>query len=847
MKKDWTQIGKSAVPHVLAILALVVLNLILFSPQFQGKQLRQNDILQGQAMQGEILEYEKKKNQDFYWNNSMFAGMPWDMLVYGTDQNKLRFIRPLTRLFQTQGFGMFFALGILTYISLVLLGVRPSLAFLGASVMVLNVNHIVLLEAGHNNKIRAIAFFPLIFAGLVMALQKGAINRQLFGAMLMAVGVSLSISENHPQMLYYFLLAVAIWFLIRLATGYREIGNTFFRGLGFLVIGFGLAVASNMTQINGTLKVAENSMRGEPILQDESNKNASGSSSTVDGLNWDYAMQWSNAFRDVYSLFIPRAVGGSSAEEISTTTQTGRILRQNNAAVGRDGNVQGPMYWGGLPFTSGPYYIGAIVFFLFVLSFFVLKPPYRWGFGIMFALLVLMSLGKNFEGFNRFLFDHFPFYNKFRAPNSVLHATAFLLVVPAILTVREFIHKKDELSMKKTLLPAVAISAGLCLFFAVLGGSLFDFDTASDVQRYGQNPQFLDLLREDRQLLLRQDAFRSLLFILAAFGLLWAFAQKYIKSIYVVIIGLVLLNSVDLYSVARRYLDEDNWQRRVALEASFPERDVDRQIRQMENGKRYNYRVLDLSINTFNSAYASLYHNTIGGYNAAKPQRIQDLIDYYIGVGQPDMNVLNMLNTKYIIQPGPQVQQNPGALGNAWFVNNVVSVNSPNEEIEKLGEINPANTAVLNKSDFSGKNEELKGLSGNGTIRITSYVPDRIVYESLNQGAGLAVFSESWYPDGWSATIDGESVPILRVNYLLRALAVPAGRHEIVFEYQPPVNAAGMTTVASIVLLLLFFGSAGWYAYAQYSSNPTVVSADKTKAPTSKGKRKKSKRSGKKS
>ncbi len=839
----------AALPHIGCILLLFVLAAALFAPQYDGKQLFQNDISQGKAMQGENLEYEEITGEKYYWNNSMFGGMQWNLLVYGRDANVLRHVIPVTRFWQKGAVGMFFGMGLLTYLGLVLMRVKPYLACIGAIVMMLNVNHLVLLEAGHNNKIRAIANFPLIFSGMLIALRQTKFFPQLCGAALLGVGVSLSLRANHPQMLYYFLLACAVWFVASSLSGLKGLSAKSGRGVLLLLIGLVLGVTSNLTQVVSSVKSSESTMRGAPVLQEPVGP---ASSSSVKGLDWDYATQWSNGWRDIYSLFIPRAVGGSSVEEVAADSPVGDLYVQNGARPAKDGTISAPMYWGDLQFTSGPYYVGAVIFFLFVLSFFVLPVPWRVGFGLSTLLIVVMSLGNNFESFNRFLFDNLPYLNKFRTPASTLHATALLFAIPAVLAASKFVDmswsdKGNKDQLVKSLYPAVGISAGVCALLALLAPSLFDFVAYGDA-RYPR--EIVDLFKEQRLSMLRADALRSIAYILAAGVVLWLFAERHIKQSWIALTLLLAISTVDLWTVSRRYIDQDNWVKERSLAEMFPERPVDAQIKKREGGKRYAYRVMDQSIDTYNNASTSFHHNTIGGYNAAKPQRMQDMIDYYILKG--NMNVLNMYNTKYFISPQGQPQVNEGALGNAWFVQDIKRVETPDEEIAAVAEVRADSAAVINVSEFADEIAGLRPSSGQGNIAIKSYKPNDILYTATTDEEQIAVFSEAWTDEGWTVEMDGEVVPMLRANYSLRALRIPAGSHEIRFRYEPTAKYAGVTLLSSILLLLLLLGSAFLWAkdrYAEWSieaAKAVTVPAVKQAVPRKSQEAKKSTRKTKK-
>ncbi len=800
------------IEHLAAIVILVGVVIVFFFPQYQGQQLRQTDIAQGIAMRGEINEYKEKTGEKYYWNNSMFGGMPDGLLIYGRDYNVLKYTRDITSFFLDKATGNFLRMGLLCYLALIILGLSPWLALLASLALVLNVNHLVLLEAGHNNKIRAMAYFPLIFGGIYLAFNREKLPMKMLGAAIFGAGVSMSIYENHPQMLYYFLLATGVWFAAYvIATGKKVIDRQFGLTVLLLAGAFVLSVGSNMAQIRSTLAMGANTMRGEPILQDDVMQ----SSSSVKGLDWGYATQWSNSVVDVWSLFIPRVAGGGSGEEMSKDSGIGKYMRMTGSRPDADGTYLAPMYWGKLPSTSGPYYVGAVIFFLFVLSFFVLPAAQRIGFGLAILLAALISLGNNFESFNRFLFDHLPYFNKFRVPSSFLHATSFLFILPAVLAVRAFaqmIH--DEVDSKtwfnKKLLPAVIVSSGFCLVFVLLGKSLYDFTALTDG---GYPKELQDILVEDRAGIMVSDALRTLGYVLLAAVLLWVYAKGYLKKPWYLFLGLMLISFVDLWQVGRRYIDESNWEKEKEYSEVFAERPVDKQIKNLEPKGRYAYRVLDMSVNTFNNASTSFHHNTIGGYNAAKPQRIMDVIDRLIVRG--NQGVLDMMNAKYVINRQGQLQTNPGALGNAWFVKEVKAVNSAEEEINMTGTIDPSSIAVVKLDEFEAVQE--KSYSGEGTISLTDYVPGRLVYRVETSAEQFAVFSEAWYPKGWSCTIDGEETPLLRANYMLRALEIPAGNHEIVMTFTPWTGGKAVSLICSLLLLLALIGA----SYLTYRASST--------------------------
>ncbi|MCB0662859.1 MAG: YfhO family protein, partial [Saprospiraceae bacterium] len=544
-------------------------------------------------------------------------------------------------------------------------------------------------------------------------------------------------------------------------------------------------------------------MRGEPILETRGEVT---SSSETKGLEWGYAMQWSQGTMDVMSSLIPGIVGGSGQEPVSKSSAIAKFMRGTP-------NPKAPLYWGSLPFTSGPPYLGAGIVFLFVLGLFLVKGKMKWWLGIATLLMILISMGRHFEFLNRIFFDYFPLFNNFRAPNSVMAVGAVFLPILGALGVQRILNKEiDGKEFKTALYWSAGITGGLCLFFALFGSSFFDFTAAVDAQYQ----QAASALVEDRKSLMQSDSFRSFIIIAIAAGLLWAYYNNKVKST-VLFVGLGLLFTVDLTMVGKRYLDNDSFVTERQYEQNFAPRQVDQQI--MQDPDLY-YRVLDLSINTFNSAQSSYFHKTIGGYHAAKLQRYQDMIDYHITKG--NQQVLNMLNTKYIINKEEKAQLNQGAMGNGWFVGNIQLVDNANKEIEALSNFDPATTAVVHK-EFESYVNGLNG-AGTGTVSLTNYAPNKLTYTVNSSADQLAVFSEIWYgPNkGWKAYIDGNEAPHIRVDYCLRGLKIPSGQHEVIFEFNPESFQKGETIsyISSSILLLAFLGLFGFKGYQWFNELP---------------------------
>ena len=789
-------ISKVILVHFVAVGIFFLLNALFFAPQFSGKVPRQTDIQSYTSSSREAEAYRQKEGEQLLWTNAMFGGMPTYQISMSPPRNHLKLVFSVLQLGFQYPFGVFFAMMLGFYIMLVVLGVHPSLAIVGGIAYGFTTNSLILFEAGHNTKLGVLSLIPLVVAGMYLLYER---KKLLWGLVLLGIAAGASLIGNHIQMTYYFLLTAALYAIIRLVQAIKE------KSLGMWLGASGIAVIASVCAIGSaaslfwpTYEYSRDTMRGAPILSSTEKVDAS-SSSTVDGLSWDYAMQWSNGLADVAATIIPRFAGGASGEKVKEGA-TYTALRSSGMQLNPDGSMDLPLYWGSLPFTSGPSYFGAVVCFLFIFGLFLVRDSIKWWAGLAVLLTVLLSFGRNQEWLQRVFFEFVPLYNKFRAPSSILSVTAFFLPLLGTWAVADLIRRGNEgTGVKRALKWAFGVSGGLVLFFALLGGTLFDFTGAGDAS-YPKELQAL--LQQDRKAFLGKDAWRSFLFITAAAGLIWAYVSRFIRPLALAA-GLGLLITVDLWTVGRRYVGADTFFPKSNVEAQFQPRPVDQEILNAEKS-RGDYRVLDLSINTFNSSQTSYFHNTIGGYHASKMQRYQDLIDFHIS--KNNFKVLDMLNGKYIITQEQQLQQNPNALGPVWLVDSVIMVKTPNEEIEALNGFEPARHAVVLDQEFGGYIGNFDPQQG-GTIRLAEYDPQHLVYDADVPSEQLAVFSEIWYgPDkGWKAKIDGKEVAHIRANYALRALRVPAGKHKIEFVFEPKSVVLG-GKISGMASLLLLFG-----------------------------------------
>lgn len=796
-------------PTALAILLMLVACAAFFSPQLEGKVVPSGDIISNKGMAKEVISYQEETGKRSLWTNSMFGGMPTYQITSSDRGNLLRYVENVLHLGISRPISYFFALMLGLFFLLRVMGVGTWLSLIGAITFGLSANHLTLFEAGHMTKIRAISFMAPALAGLVLLFR----GRTWLGLGVFAMSLGLNIYANHPQMTYYLAAACGCFVVFRFINDLDE-GQLprFAKALGLSILAAGLAVGASYGKISTTIEYGKDTMRGAPILEAPAGQ-AVTSSSQVDGLEWEYAMQWSNGLIDVLASFVPGAAGGGGQETVSKDGAFAKAMRKKGAQLPRE--IQLPLYHGKLPFTAGPAYFGVIAVWLFILGMFWHKKGWRYFLGSAVVVTLLLSMGKNAEWFNRPLFDIIPYFNNFRAPSSATSVTAFLVVAGGFAALWKALTLRDDennLVTLKSFYIGTGITAGLLLLLG-FGGSLFtDFVGSSDPRLEGAGYP-MDAIFEERVALMRSSALRGLGFVIVAAGLLWAWLTKKL-GITPVVIGIGILSIFDVWSVGKRYLNSSDFKPARQLAAQFEPRKVDQQILA---DKDLSYRVLDLSVNTFNDASVSYFHKSVGGYHAAKLQRAQDLIDRHISQG--NQAVLDMLNTRYIIggQPGQeQVQRNPGALGNAWFVENVQLVPTANAEIDALRDFQPGTTAIVNQA-FADQLPK-KSFSGSGTINLTSYAPDRLTYKSASNADQLAVFSEMWYgPDkGWVVTIDGQPAELIRANYALRALPLAVGEHEIVMSFEPATFYRGeKISYASSGLILVLAGASLFFAFRQ--------------------------------
>jgi hypothetical protein len=796
-------------PHLLAIVVFLLATVFFFNPVFfENKTLNQHDIVQSIGAAKALRDFRQQTGEEGLWAPNMFSGMPAYLVNLEWSNEAVRYLKSICGLGIPHPVNNIFLAFLSYYIMLLCFRVRPYLAIAGALAFGLSSYLIVGLGAGHNARIGAIAFMPLVVGGIHLAFTRYKIP----GFGLTTAGLALHLRENHLQITYYLLLIVLAYGLIQLIYAVREKQlPEFFKPVLLLFTAALLAVGSFFGPLWSISEYSRYSIRGKSELT------AATSQAPADGLQKEYAFEYSNGILEPLVLVIPGFYGGSSATFLIQNPESHVYNALVNSGDQRIANQLAPFtraYWGPQSNTA-PYYGGAIVFFLFIIGIVFADKKFVWWLVPLSVLAVVLSWGNNFPLFNYLVFDYFPGYNKFRSVTFALLIILFAMPLLGMLGLEKMFEQgitRD--TKKKKLLIALYASGGLCLVVLLTSG-MFSYLRADES---GLPAWFTEALRDDRRSILRSDALRSLAFIVAAFILIYFDVRKKVPAGFYA--TLIFFITVDLAVVDRRYFTKDNYQsrRRNPIEMSTADR-------QVLNDKDY-FRVLNLNA-PMADALTSYYHNSIGGYHGAKLRRYQDLYDSCIyseinrliesaQEGEPDFSklpVINMLNTRYLFygQNRANVILNRYANGSAWFVTDLRVVPSANDELAAVREIDSRRQAVIDNSRF--KIQESKFVvDSTASIRLITHKPNYLKYESRNVANGLAVFSEIYYPEGWTAILDGKESAILRVNYVLRALEVPAGNHTIEFRFSPRPYTVGnkITQVCSWLILLVALGSIGW-------------------------------------
>ncbi len=785
---------------ILVIVGFALLALLYCYPQLQGKKLNQHDNISWQGMAQEAKSYHETTGKDALWSNSMFGGMPtYTTYVGAANTNYTGYVQTVLQAVGKPAYFFFIAM-LCFYLLMRVLNINKWLSMVGAIAYAFSTYNAIIISVGHETKMLTMGYLPAAMAGLYLVYRE----KWLTGAAVLGLSFALIFSNNHFQVIYYSFIMFGFFGLVMLYIAIKE-GRLkqFFISSGIAAITMAAGIGPSMPSLLTTAEYAKETMRGGASELSGHDKKENG------GLDKEYAFRWSNGIGETFCLMIPYLYGGSSGESAEKAPKT-------LEAIG-GGADQLPLYWGPQPFLSGPVYFGAIVCFLFVLGIFAVRSPHKWWIIAASAACVVLSWGKNMESINFFLFDHLPYLNKFRTPSMALVIPQFLFPLLGIWGVQEILDRRDDPQTWKNIKLAAGITAGICVLIGVGGSMFFDFTGGSDDRL---QPEMVKLLKEDRVALAMRSGLTSAVFILLAAGMLWAYLKDRIKS-SALFFGLGVLVVIDLLPMSNNYLNESNYVDASEYETIFQPRDVDMAI--MKDPDPY-YRVLDLTRDTYNDAIQAYFHKCVGGYHPAKMEIYQDLIDRQMSRGF-NGQVLNMLNTKYIIAGpkggAPQVIPNPTACGNAWFVNEIKWVNTADDEMNALnapqigdtalsvGAFTPLNTVVLRTRFKEMVGNAAIGKDSSASIKLNKYGLDELSFTSTNSKEGIAVFSDIYYPKGWKAYVDDKETPIMRANYVLRAIKVPAGNHKIEFRFKPDSFYTGQKVafVSSILLVLLCLGA----------------------------------------
>ncbi len=820
MKSEFFQKHGKTIAIIGCIVSFAAITLIYFSPIFEGKRLQQHDIGMYKGMSKEIADYREATGETTLWTNSMFGGMPAWNISARQNANLFNEIHPVLSLGLPSPIGAVF-IGMLGFFILMLvLDCSVWISFVAAIAYGFTSYMFIIIGAGHNTKAFAIAYMAPVVAGVLLAYK----GKYLWGSVLTAIALALEVKSNHLQITYYLLLMLIILIIAEFISDIKDkkLGH-FFKASACLLVAAVFAVMTNFTILYANYDYGKETTRGKPVL-------TSSSDNQTKGLDRDYITQWSYGKGETWSLMIPNAKGGASAY----------IGNQNPALQKADSRyrsniAQSNAYWGDQPGTSGPVYVGAIVVFLFVLGALTVKGKLKWALLIATLLSILLSWGKNFMGFTDFFIDYIPGYNKFRAVSMTLVIAEVCMPLLGFLGLAEIV--KDPETFKKNLpkfFIALGVTAGICLLFLALPKTFFSFLSQDEASQFAQLSKgqdgaayaaFATQLENVRIAIFRKDALRSLLFIILAAVPIFLYGKGKLKAIPAMAI-LAVLVLVDMFPIAKRYLNNDNFVDKAKAEKPFVATAADKYVL---NDKNLDFRVLDLTKNVFNDASSSYFHKSIGGYSGAKLRRYQDVITNYLGSEVQQFNGIfksineggdlasrmerqqwiNMLNTKYIIYNGnEQPLVNPCAYGNAWMVDDVSLVDTPNAEFDAVPSTDTRHTAIIHK-EFEDLVKGYHTTDSVGSITLTDYKPNQLTYSFDANEDKLVVFSEVWTSKGWTMRIDNEERPLLRADYLLRAAMVPAGKHEIVMRYEPKIWKVGgvVSLVSSVVILLALVGA----------------------------------------
>ncbi len=783
-------------PHLLVVLGFIAISLAFFNPVLSGKMIYQNDIKQYESMAQQHRDFRATTGEETYWTNGAFGGMPTYQMgarfphdYMDSLDRALRFLpRPADYLF------LYF---VCFYVLMLVMRIPWKLAVIGALAFGFSTYLIIIIGVGHNSKVHAVAYFPLVLAGVLLTFRK----KYLWGFLLTAVAMGLEIQANHFQMTYYLGFLILILGIAYLVDAFKKKQLPhYFRAVGLMVVAVLIGLATNATTILSTLEYSKTSVRGERLLEDELTMG-----STDSGLSFDEITAWSYGKMESLNLIAPKLFGSGRASDLGRESAFYQKLVElgvppAEATSYADGT---PLYWGEQPFVEDPPYIGVTVFVLALLGFLLIKGRLRWWLlgGVLFSLF--LSWGKNLSWLTEFFINYVPLYNKFRAITSIQVLLELLLPIAAVFGLHRFINDtvKEEEKRKKFFI-AIGVVLGVLVILYLFGGSLFNLRSSAEGQMAVSQPEILDAIKADRLTILKSDVLRSLLFVLVIGGVLWLMMKKKLsENIGLILVGAIIL--FDLVSVDRRSVNEDNFITERAYERYFDETPIDSEILKDDG----YYRVYD-NLRGFNNSHTAYFFNSLNGYSAVRPRRIDDLHNQ---IEEGNVSILNMYNVKYVIQNNEgkmYLQRNPFANGPAWFVDEIQYVPDYNAAYEALKTIDTKDKVVIREQYRETLGNFQPQRDSVAVVAVTEHLPNKLTYTYSSSKDGFMVFAESYYEDGWKATIDNKETQIFPVNYALRGLKVPSGTHTISFQFDPQVVRTGstITLASSILLALLILG-----------------------------------------
>tara|TARA_B110000091_G_C13821996_1_gene481631 strand:+ start:4072 stop:6507 length:2436 start_codon:yes stop_codon:yes gene_type:complete len=797
---------KKTIPYIVAIVIFIIASLTYFSPVLKNQKIQQGDITQFIGSSKEIVDHRAEFEEESYWTNSSFSGMPAYVISAYYPHNYIKKLDNLIRFLPRPADYLFlYFLGF--FILLMTLKVNWKLAVIGALGFGFSTYMMSLFGAGHNAKAHAIAYMPVVMAGIILVFQR----KYLLGFVVTSLAMSLELMANHIQMTYYLFFMVLIYGVVQLIQSIKEKEIPHFaKSIGILIGAVILAIGTNATNLLATQEYAKYSTRSKSELT----ITPEGAPKIVtSGLSKEYITEYSYGKWETFSLFIPRFVGGTRYEEVKDSQLRAFLQDAVNEGLNPDDANYlmqiTSMYWGEMPIVAAPYYIGAIFIFLFVLALFLVDGKWKKWLVAATVFSILLSWGKHFSVLTNFFIDYVPLYTKFRAVSSIQIIAEICIPLLGLLGLNTLISDKITVERKLNGLKwATIIVGGFALLFVIGGQELFSFETPIDVQIDEQVSGYLDAVTLDRYTLFYSDSLRTLLLVLGIAGVLWLYLKQKINK-DILLVGFLGLLLFDMVGVDKRYVNNDNFTSARKVNKPFKKSIIDQEILK----DKEHYRVADFTKNLLADGATPYYHNSLGGYSAVKMGRYQELYDFHVAKRNPE--VLNMLNTKYVIVPdekgAPTLAVNSNANGNAWFVNELKFVVSADEEIKALDSLNTKTIVVLSSrytSDY--KNDYPK--DSLAQISLTDYKANAISYQSNSKSEQFAVFSEMYYKDGWNSYIDGKLTKHFRVNYVLRGMEIPAGNHTIEFKFEPKVIKTG-STIALASYALLFLIPIGWFLF----------------------------------